>query len=85
LAFFKWHGELKCNIFEKSLFCEFSDVTHAHIAAILKIFFWLKIMYFGFKLFIFFIKMYLFQLNVLLLHLLFTFINFLAKVQAAKN
>jgi hypothetical protein len=42
-------------------------------------------MYFGFKLFIFFIKMYLFQLNVLLLHLLFIFINFLAKVQAAKN
>jgi hypothetical protein len=42
MVFFKWHGGLKCNIFEKSIFCEFSDVTHAHIAAILKIFFLLK-------------------------------------------
>jgi hypothetical protein len=29
---------VKFNIFEKSIFCEFSDVTHAHIAVILNVF-----------------------------------------------
>jgi hypothetical protein len=37
---------VKFNIFEKSIFCEYSNATHVHIAAILKIFLALKIIYY---------------------------------------
>jgi hypothetical protein len=54
---------------KRVFFSEFSDVAHAHIVAILNIFFRIKIMYFVFKLLIFLLKSILFQLNVLFLHL----------------
>jgi hypothetical protein len=65
---------VKFNIFEKSIFCEFSDVTHTHIAAVLKIFCSLKIIiYFAFKLFIFFLflKCILFLLLIINFYLFF--------------
>jgi hypothetical protein len=37
---------VKFNIFEESIFCEYTNATHVHIAAILKIFLALKIMYY---------------------------------------
>jgi hypothetical protein len=37
---------VKFNIFEKSIFCKYTNATHVHIAAILKIFLALKIMYY---------------------------------------
>jgi hypothetical protein len=37
---------VKFNIFEKSIFCEYSNATHVHIAAILKIILILKMMHY---------------------------------------
>jgi hypothetical protein len=71
---------VKFNIFEKSIFCEYSNATHVHIAAILKIFLALKITYLLSRLNFFLLKCILFQLNDLFLHLLLTFIYFLVKI-----
>jgi hypothetical protein len=58
---------VKFNIFEKSIFCEYSNATHVHIAAILKIFLASKITYLLSRLNFFFIKMYSVSVKCLIL------------------
>jgi hypothetical protein len=70
---------VKFNIFEKSIFYKYTNATHVHIAAILKIFFSIK-NYVLSRLNFFLLKCILFQLNVLFLHLLLTFIYFLVNI-----
>jgi hypothetical protein len=71
---------------KRVFFCEFNDVTHTHIAAILKIFCSVKMMYFAFKLFIFFfIKMYSVSVKCLIFTLIIDFYLFFGENTDAKE
>jgi hypothetical protein len=69
MIFFKWQGASNLIFLKRVFFCEFSDVTHTHIAAILKIFCSVKIMYF-------FIKMYYVSVKCLIFTLIINFYLF---------
>jgi hypothetical protein len=67
---------VKFNIFERGIFCEYSNATHVHIAAILKIFLALKITYLLSRLNFFFIKMYSVSVKCLIFTLIIDFYLF---------